>query len=341
VIQWLLILFALTLDACGLLFLQLDNTAQALVAWLATHALACLCFLAGIGGVLPNVYRRLWGREWLFFGVIPFLMPVMGMWGVLLAVLPALHRPQRQHQTSLIVAKPPQLPYRSSDLDARPRLRPGGLSALLRSSGAVGERVKAVMALRYLNDPKANRILRDAMKDPADDVRLLAYSVLEQKEASIRQAIQRTRKALDSGTSTTAVNGLRQQAVKHWALVQQELVQGGLAEKLVREANGFVDRVLADGPDADMLQLKGRILQWQGHLDKADVCFSQAVTAGMPEEVMAADWMELAFLRRDFDRLVQLAEVLSEQDYLPSRLARAHCHWWEEGGRAAHCQPPL
>ncbi|GAA4652751.1 hypothetical protein GCM10023116_50350 [Kistimonas scapharcae] len=226
-IRWLLIPIALTLDLGGLFFLSLEKPSLALIAWLASHTLACLCFLVGIPAVLPSGYRRLWRREWLFFAVIPFLLPVMGMWGVLLAVIPALHWPQRQHKASFIVAKLPQLPYRSSDIDARPRLKPGALSALLRSSGEEAERVKAVLALRYLNDTKANRILREAMKDLVDDVRLLAYSVLEQKEASIRQAIQRTRKALDGCSGTAAVNGLKQLAAWHWALVQQELVQGG------------------------------------------------------------------------------------------------------------------
>ncbi len=331
--RWLLIPIALALDVGGVFFLPLEEPALALAAWLTLHTLACLCFLAGIPAVLPSGYRRLWRREWVFFAVIPFLLPVMGMGGVLLAVVPALHWPQRQREASLIVAKPPQLPYRSSDIDARPRLKPGALSALLRSSGSEAERVKAVLALRYLNDPKANRILREAMKDPVDDVRLLAYSILDQKEAGIRQAIQRTRKLLDSGMATTVSNGLKQLAAWHWALVQQELVRGRLAESQAQEAIGFIDRVLAEEPDAEMLQLKGRILRWQGKLDDAGVCFSLAIAAGMPVDVMLADQMELSFLQRDFVRLVTLAREVSGQDYRPPGLSRTLEHWRAEDRR--------
>ncbi|GAA4652750.1 hypothetical protein GCM10023116_50340 [Kistimonas scapharcae] len=112
-----------------------------------------------------------------------------------------------------------------------------------------------------------------------------------------------------------------------------------MAEGLGREAIGFIDRVLAEERDADMLQLKGRILRWQGRLEDAAACFAQAVEAGMPIDVMVEDRMELAFLQRDFIRLTDLAHGISGLAYQPPRLARALRHWRKKGDRLSAGMP--
>ncbi|MGZ0843230.1 HEAT repeat domain-containing protein, partial [Klebsiella pneumoniae subsp. pneumoniae] len=61
---------------------------------------------------------------------------------------------------------------------------------VLRHAPDPNQRLTAIFATRRMPGKEAIPILKLALRDPADDVRLLAYSMLDQKESRINQRIE-------------------------------------------------------------------------------------------------------------------------------------------------------
>ncbi len=327
-LAWLMAIFALVPETASLLFLGMENTTAALLYWLGFHALACIWLLAVSIKLVPTKFNHNKLKERLFFVLIPLLIPVVGMIGALLAVIPALHYPRKKQKQHFIDARKPLLPYKSADLEGRERLRPGALSNLLRSSGSMEERVKAVLATRYFHDPKAIQILREALKDTADDVRLLAYSILDQKETELREAIQKVlqqTEAMPEKKIPPLI--LKELAWLHWELVRMDLVQGGMVAELEKQAVNYAERVLESKPDTDMLLLKGNILMKQHQLEEAKACFLEAVDSGLSQSSVDIQLLEIAYLSRDFNEVTAIASELKRQKCHATRQARAIKHW--------------
>ena len=327
-LAWLMAIFALVPETASLLFLGMENSATGLLYWLVFHTLACLWLLLLSVKLVPTRFQNNKLQERLFFILIPFLIPLAGMIGVLAAVIPALHYPRKKQKQHFIDARKPLLPYKSADLEGRERLRPGALSNLLQSSGSMEERVKAVLATRYFQDPKAIQILREALKDKADDVRLLAYSILDQKETELREAIQKATQQIDAiPDKKKPILILKQLAWLHWELVRMDLIQGGMVAELEQQAIAYSDQVLADKKDNDMLLLKGSILLKQHKLEAARSCFLAAVDAGLSKSSVEIQLLEIAYLSRDFTETAAIARSLTEKKCHVTKQARAIKYW--------------
>jgi hypothetical protein len=91
--------------------------------------------------------------------------------------------------------------------------------------------MKALLALQNVPTRQSSGILREALADSADDLRLLAYGMLDAREQQlthrIEQALQRHRNGR-AGTDEARYLAARELAELYWELVYQELVQGDM-----------------------------------------------------------------------------------------------------------------
>ena len=77
----------------------------------------------------------------------------------------------------------PELPFRPQERDKELMFNDGGLQDVLRHAPDTEKRMAALFATRRMPPREAIPILKLALRDPADDVRLLAYSMLDKREA--------------------------------------------------------------------------------------------------------------------------------------------------------------
>ncbi|MFO6383442.1 HEAT repeat domain-containing protein, partial [Pseudomonas aeruginosa] len=82
------------------------------------------------------------------------------------------------------------LPFRPKEKRLDMMFSDGGLQDVLRHAPDPNQRLTAIFATRRMPGKEAIPILKLALRDPADDVRLLAYSMLDQKESRINQRIE-------------------------------------------------------------------------------------------------------------------------------------------------------
>ncbi|MCA1663775.1 MAG: hypothetical protein LC659_05830, partial [Myxococcales bacterium] len=114
------------------------------------------------------------------------LLPGVGALGLLIGLVAPLRWPRPPEPASRFrVVRPPELPFRPTRVAERPVYGEGHLVGMLRHGARPDQRLRAVMATRQLTDQYAIPVLGVALKDRVDDVRLLAYSLLDRKERAL------------------------------------------------------------------------------------------------------------------------------------------------------------
>ncbi|MBF2996189.1 HEAT repeat domain-containing protein, partial [Pseudomonas aeruginosa] len=163
---------------------------QALALYLFAHGLGSALLCVGVWLLLPRRYKFPLPWSPLFLFSLAFFVPLIGAVGVAAAVFPALYLPRQRGEQAWQAMGVPELPFRPKEKRLDMMFSDGGLQDVLRHAPDPNQRLTAIFATRRMPGKEAIPILKLALRDPADDVRLLAYSMLDQKESRINQRIE-------------------------------------------------------------------------------------------------------------------------------------------------------
>ncbi len=191
----------------------------------------------------------------------------------------------------------------------------GQVHGVLKSSKNIEQRFKAVLATRQMRDDKAIPILKIGLRDPVDEVRLLAYSMLDKKEKKIDLKIHQSLlyfsdKKLDPVSAAVVHQML---AESYWELSYLLLVQGQAQVHILKSAYHHSSEALKiNGSDAGLNLLHARLaLSLSLHKEVAQA-LDQAEKYGMPIVKLAPWRAELAFARRRFEEVTPHIEAIDE-----------------------------
>lgn len=272
------------------------------IVFALSHAGASMLFGMVLQRLLPAPYRepRMAGLLCLFS--IGFFIPFLGTLGLFTTTLLALYLPKKTRVTPWEVTLSPELPYRPLLISPQPLYGEGGLAAVLRHAANPDKRHQAVMATRQMRDQEAIPILRLALKDAVDDVRLLAYSMLSGKEQVINARIKEQLSRLQQETDLTLSTQLHHRiAQDYWELAYLGLAEGEVLSHVLNTAREHIEAALELRTDAPGLHfLRGRILLHQGHIKGARDAFTKAQSMGLPAVEVLPYLAEVAFCERRF-----------------------------------------
>lgn len=220
------------------------------------HITASLFFISGLDAILPSrlIGHPLSEKTGIF--LLLLFVPVLSQIGFMLVFLLTRNIKQADKARIFQTAPTAEMPMRPQYGEKR-RLATGlNLEETLDHSQPVDARVRAIVSIRKMTDLKASRLLRMALKDPADDVRLLSYAVLNHQETEIRQAITHLQAGLFHSRNPYRLGLLKRLAQLHWQLIDQSLLHDAQAEQSVAEqAYHYAQAVLAQGHDRHMHRL--------------------------------------------------------------------------------------
>lgn len=262
---------------------------------LAAHLTsAVLIALAGAATASPG-HRR---AAALGVGLLCAGLPVIGPACVALVLLPAWRRPPEDSEA--LVRE--WLPVGASPgVASAPAV---SLAEQLHPSEPVQTRVQAVRALRRLPATDAVPLLRHALTDPSEDVRLLAYGVLEQREKARRKCIDVDLAKLRACETAAGAAHLHGRLGSHQlALVEDGFAAGRFAGEALRRADEHVEAALRAGPPQDTpttLMLGAAIALRSRNFTLAAARLRRAGELGTAASVLMPLAVELAYLRRDF-----------------------------------------
>ena len=253
------------------------------------------------------------GNALLVFALALFI-PVLGPVGLgAVLVVRARFRPAPRERARLSEAPP--LPGQPLVAGGR-RFGPGALEGILRHAADPDARMRVVLACRQLRTRSAVALLRLALRDPADDVRLLAYAVLDARERALQVEIQALSRDADRARSPAADARL---AELYWELAYQELVEGELHTFCLERALEHARQALRAAAVPRMALVAGRALLRLRRPAEARAFLVDACQRGLPLEVVGPYLAEAGFqLRRPDDVRRHLRSVAGSSRFRPT-----------------------
>ena len=310
-----------------------DRSDLALATYLAAHASASVLLALAL---LPLMATKRARPRWAVLtltAAFSFAVPVAGFVGIMLAILVLyIYRaPVRPDDFDSL-----QLPEFDLHQRMQGSFRQAGLRSFLGNPQAPAQaRMSAMVALQFVSGRVASPLLRTVLSDPSEDLRLLAYGMLDTLEKRVNRAIDAELLALQAAQADEGVDTPGAQTLEaaqrlsdlYWELVYQQLVQGDLRAYAIDESLRYCDLVLQHRPQHPQLTLRrGRLLHEQGDLDGATQAYAQARALGLPATRVLPYQAEAAFAQRHFDEAQQRMHELDQWDALP-RLRPVINYW--------------
>lgn len=291
----------LEMAAVALLFLH-SNDDTLLYRYFLLHAMASGLMTPVAWALLPSDYRqpRLLVLALLFS--LCFFIPVLGLLGFFIGILLSSWWPYLRRDRPFAQVSVPQYEIAKKSVE-EDRLRIGQARSQLASTDASLEsRMKALMAISHVAPRHASGLLRDTLADHADDIRLLAYGMLESKEKRIAARIHQALEDLKVATEKTALYTTNKQLAElYWELVYQGLVQGDMRSFALEQVRNYSAEALRHHVrDSGLWVVSGRMRMLIGDFSGALGAFSTAMVMGLPQSRAEPYLAELAFLQRDY-----------------------------------------
>lgn len=271
-----------------------------LVLYIIPHAIACALLSVALWLLLPQRFKLPLPWPLLLLFSLAFFIPVVGALGTLCGLFLGLYLQRSQPEQGWQATGVPPLPYRPIERWRSPLFNDGGLQDVLQLASDPERRLAALMATRRMPGHESAPILKVALRDPEDDVRLLAYSMLDQQETRINQRIERLLDSLQDAPPEERHALHSALARWYWELAYLGLAQGGVLEHVLAQAAANAQTALNMLQSADLELLAGRIAMERSKLDVSEKHLLRAQSLGMSDEKLIPFLAELAFLRRDY-----------------------------------------
>ncbi len=298
--------------------LLFESSSDLVLLWyLGAHALASLLLGAFVQALLPAARTRPQWATILLLAGFCYAVPIAGFVCVLAgSLLLRFYKPVpvANDFDSL------QLPDFDPHLRAQGVFRQAGLRSILNNSQVpMHTRLGAMVALQYVPGRVASPLLRDVLSDPAEDIRLLAYGMLDNQEKRINGAIDEELRQLGQATTAPARLAAAQRLSDlYWELVYHRLALGDLRQYAIDESLRYCEQVLSELPaSAAMYLRRGRLRHEQGDYPAAEADYRQAQALGLPATRVLPYLAEARFEQRDFAGASQLVHQLSAWNSLP------------------------
>lgn len=241
--------------------------------WVANGFLA-LILASPLTILLPAPYRE--PRAAWFFGVLTAGIPGFGLLASLIIAggLSRLVHLRASPDPAIVRIPPFSIEMRGRD----PHMGIGGAWAILRApSSSTNRSVRALLAL----DPRLSRqtapLVREALHHPHEDLRLLAYGLLDQREGNLLEIINQQLQLRAGADPATRAQTDKRIALLYWELLYQDLSRDHLRAHAIGESRRHAQlavAVLSD--DAPLYVLLGRLSLIDGdslvacdHLERA------------------------------------------------------------------------
>jgi hypothetical protein len=268
------------------------------------HALGALCAAAFLSRRAARL--QLGGSQrggWLLFITSAVVLPVVGP-AALAALMATMVRRHHQPEAALASAGLSDgagalpLPVAASADIGR-----GSLEARLRFDPTPASRVAAVLATRRLHAAAdATRLLKLALRDRHEDVRLLAHALLEDRDRQAYRRIEELERAMATAGNErrAAIACLLAEALCE--LCASGLVSGELESFTLRRARILLEEArggAAMQSSARAALLLGRVLLRQGEAGAARAALEESSWLGAPAALLAPHLAEAAFQVRE------------------------------------------
>jgi polysaccharide biosynthesis protein PelE len=306
-----------------------------LLAFFGIHIVASallapiLCALLPSGMRLPRVVML--GFIALVNALVPLLAPLF---------VASIHigKSLRKIRTEAPVGTVADPIYDVYRYQSQTKARGGRIRTKLSSNDvSSSERLSSLLGIQDVPARNSAELLRSLLADPLDDIRLLAYGMIDAKEKAISQRILQEQAALESsaGNAPTADEqyGVHKRLSElHWELVYQRLVQGEMRKHACHEAGLHADAAIKlHADDAGLWFLRARIASELDEVADGVKALDMAQKYGFPRETAVPYLADFAYRGRRFAEVIGLYAELVQP---PGTMSRAASYSFWTGRRS-------
>jgi hypothetical protein len=280
---------------------------------------------------LPENYRQpKWAVYGLFF-ITSFFVPLLCYIFVSAVVITArfYSKPVVYHPFLQV-----ELPaFTLGSAGVRNSLGEGAIRTRLNTPGLSTEvRMKALLSAHAMSARYSVPILKELLGDEADDLRLLAYGMLDNREKSLNAFVDEALKKLGTCTQPALCQLYQKQLAElYWAFAYENLAEGDMLAYMLSQAEHYARTALAARQDGDLLVLLAQILIKQQKTQEVEAVFNQAIQLGMPAMRIQPYLAELAFQRQDYQAVREHLKLISFNNQIP-QIANVQRFWLRLNG---------
>lgn len=275
---------------------------------------------------LPRHYRH---PKWAVYGLFflgSFFVPLLSYIFISAVVITArfFSKPIIYHP--FLKVELPEFTLGSAGV--RSSLGEGAIRTRLSTSSLSTEvRMKALLSAHAMSPRFSVPMLKELLGDEADDLRLLAYGMLDSREKVLNSLIDDLLKKL-SGCHSTNLCQLYQKQLSelYWAFAYENLAEGDMLAYMLAQAEHYARAALETKPDGDLWVLLAQILIKQHKPQEVDDAFKQAIKLGMPAMRIQPYLAELAYQRHDYEVVREHLQLISVNNQSP-QIANIRRFW--------------
>jgi hypothetical protein len=309
---WLKMALALVAELASLTLLDTQLVVaglevDSLGAYFALHALGAAASAWLAWSLLPPQYRAPARPAGALLYCFAFFIPVLGVLATVLAVQIAQRYPKILRTDRYVAVHMPEFSEVQREATERSDLRAGDARRILKDPSLPLEtRLRVLVALQSMRPKAAVPLLQSLLADPSEDIRLLAYSMVDAWEKDLTRQIQQARarlaEAREGEERAPLVNALRRLAELHWLQADTGLARGDLRRFALEQAQKLCEDVLVlDSYVPSVWQLYARVLIELDQLAAAARALDLARKVRMPLQEIWPLMAQIAWLRRDLD----------------------------------------
>lgn len=324
-------------SALALFLSEVDYSSDVQLALiLLLHAVASFLLALVLIKLLPAAIAQPRGPLIGLLAGCAYALPGLGFIGVSAGVLYLrVYRSSDNHQAFDSVQLPDFDPHQKQASG----FRVSGLRSFLGNAEAsLQSRLGGMVALQYVSGKVASPLLRDLLSDSSEDIRLLAYGMLDAQEKRINRLIHQasqdfsaaSEQKIGEAPSPAFLRAAERLSDLYWELVYQELAQGDLRRYAIAESLRYCDLVLAEEREnAALILRRGRLLHELGESTAAEAAYERARMLGLPATRILPYLAELRFEAGDYQAVRHLIAELSQWGALP-RLRPVINYWTQQ-----------
>ena len=323
----LLLLVGLGLECLALLEL-LDRIAVADAMlwqpfWL--HLLAVFLVAAAGAQLVPPQYRQGSGAGMIYLFSMAFFMPLLGVLMIALSLLPGLWMTREPKQRIWEERRIPELAMRTLNIHTDTMFMRDGLMSSLLNINDPAYRQEAISSCQYLSRREALPILRAAMADPAEEVRLQAFAMISKYERHLEEQVGDLEKKVECNPTDDRAQEML--ARLYWEYNYLGLARSTLTEFFMHKAMVHLEQALALASNSGRWLMLARISTSIGEFEKAQQAIDEAGKLGLGADYLAPYQAELSFRRGRYKDIIGALESLSEQARSSPTLAPVVAYW--------------
>ena len=330
---WAKISAAVSMETAALSMLSSAPTLAHLASYFSLHAVASalVSWLAWV--LLPSNFKRPIVPACALLWAFAFFIPVLGIAAILVVVQVAQRFPRILRSERYVTVRMPEFSGVQREATERSDLRAGDARRILKDATQPLEtRLRVLVALQSMEPKAAVPLLISLLSDPSEDIRLLAYSMVDSWEKDLVQKIQRAAAELEEarklGTAATVINALRRLAELHWTQADTGLARGDLRRFALEHAQKYCEQVQAlDTRAPGIWALYARILTELGHLDAAVQAVKMARRLRLPMAEAFSLMAQIAYAQGNYAAVRRYASALPDDGLLPSSVLRSAAFW--------------